>query len=354
MRNTKAMPCQWKDKVFSITEKKFEELALELFRFQYANNGVYQQYVNALQVQVNDVHSLPQIPFLPICFFKTRPVQTTSFDPAIIFESSGTTGIVNSRHFIKDTELYKESVTKGFELFYGPEKNWCIIGLLPSYLEKQNSSLVYMVNELIKQSGNNNSGFYLNEYEQLFSLLTELENKKQKTLLIGVTFGLLDFAEAYSSHFYKGLFKHTVVIETGGMKGRRREMIRQEVHDILKATFDVPVIHSEYGMTELLSQAYSDGNGIFKCPPWMKVSVRDEDDPLRMPYFNGMTLAKDNPKSMAYVAFAGAINIIDLANVYSCSFIATDDAGKIFPDGSFEVLGRMDNCDLRGCSLMAV
>ena len=354
------MPCQWKDKVFTITEEKFEELALVLFRFQYANNDVYQQYVNALQIRVENVQSLPQIPFLPIRFFKTHPVQTTSFDPAIIFESSGTTGIVNSRHFIKDTELYKESFIKGFEIFYGPVKDWCIIGLLPSYLEKQNSSLVYMVNELIKQCGNNNSGFYLNEYEQLFRLLTELENKKQKTLLIGVTFGLLDFAEAYSSHFYKGLFNHTIVMETGGMKGRRREMIRQEVHDILKAAFEVPVIHSEYGMTELLSQAYSDGNGIFKCPPWMKILVRDEDDPLlmpyfgigeRMPYFNETTLAKDSPKSMAYV---GAINIIDLANVYSCSFLATDDAGKNFPDGSFEVLGRIDNSDLRGCSLMVV
>ena len=224
-----------------------------------------------------------------------------------------------------------------------------------------------MVNDLIRQSDNNNSGFYIHEFEQLFNLLKVLEKKKQKTLLIGVTFALLDFAETYSSHFYKGFFNYTIIMETGGMKGRRKEMIRQEVHDILKTTFDVSLIHSEYGMTELLSQAYSDGNGIFKCPPWMKVLVREEEDPLSMPYFSGMTMVEDNSKSMAYVdskstayfdiksmAYAGAINIIDLANVYSCSFIATDDAGKVFPDGSFEVLGRIDNSDLRGCSLMVL
>ena len=345
MRNTKAMQCQWKDKIFNITADEFEKLALELFRFQYENNDVYQQYVNALQVQVDTVQSLKQIPFLPIRFFKSHTVITTSFNTATIFESSGTTGSINSRHFIKDIDLYKEGLTKGFEFFYGMVKDWCILGLLPSYLERENSSLVYMVNELIQQSGHSDSGFYLHEYGQLFSLLTQLEKKKQKTLLIGVTFGLLDFAEAWSSHFHPGLFDHTFVMETGGMKGRRREMIRQEVHDILKKYFAVPVIHSEYGMTELLSQAYSDGDGIFKCPPWMKVLIRDEEDPLtlRMPSAN---------RQMAYVS--GAINVIDLANVYSCSFIATDDAGKIFPGGNFEILGRMDNSDLRGCSLMVV
>ena len=377
------MPCQWKDKVFNISDDGFEKLALELFLFQYENNTIYHQYVNVLQVQVDKVQSLTQIPFLPIRFFKTHPVKTTSFDTATIFESSGTTGSVNSRHLINDIELYKESFTKGFEIFYGPVKDWCIIGLLPSYLERQNSSLVYMVNDLIRQSDNNNSGFYIHEFEQLFNLLKVLEKKKQKTLLIGVTFALLDFAETYSSHFYKGFFNYTIIMETGGMKGRRKEMIRQEVHDILKATFAIPVIHTEYGMTELLSQAYSNGNGIFKCPPWMKVLVRDEEDPLSMPYFSRMTMVEDNSKSMAYagakrmpyfsrmtmaeddsksmayfdiksMAYAGAINIIDLANVYSCCFIATDDAGKVFPEGSFEVLGRIDNSDLRGCSLMVL
>lgn len=338
------MQCQWKDKVLTITGPEFEKLALELFLFQYQNNEIYQQYVKALQVDPDSIQSLSQIPFLPIRFFKSHTIKTTAFDSSVVFESSGTTGSINSRHFVKDIELYKESFTKGFELFYGPVKDWCIIGLLPSYLERQNSSLVYMVNELIQKSGHANSGFYLNEFEQLFNLLTELEKRKQKILLMGVTFGLLDFAESYSSQINPGLFNHTIIMETGGMKGRRREMIRQEVHDNLKNAFHVPLIHSEYGMTELLSQAYSGGNGIFGCPPWMKVLVRDEEDPLtiRMSYF----------QNMKYVS--GAINIIDLANVYSCSFIATDDAGKVFPDGSFEVLGRMDNSDLRGCSLMVV
>ncbi|HKZ67379.1 MAG TPA: hypothetical protein VJ111_13525, partial [Chitinophagaceae bacterium] len=260
------MRCQWKDKVLNITEAGFEKMALDLFRFQYQNNDVYQQYVNALQVQVETVQSLNQIPFLPIRFFKSHPVTTTSFEPFTIFESSGTTGTTSSRHFVKDIALYKESFTRGFELFYGPVSDWCIIGLLPSYLERQNSSLVYMVNELIQLSGHENSGFYLNEFEQLLNLLTELEKKKQKIVLIGVTFGLLDFAESHAFHIYPGLFDHTIIMETGGMKGRRREIIRQEVHDILKQAFHVPVIHSEYGMTELLSQAYSDGNGIFKSP----------------------------------------------------------------------------------------
>lgn len=344
------MQCQWKDKVLTVTERGFEKLALELFHFQYENNAVYQQYVNALQVDIETVRSLTRIPFLPIRFFKSHLIKTTAFDTTTIFESSGTTGSINSRHFVKDVELYKESFTKGFELFYGPVKDWCIIGLLPSYLERQNSSLVYMVNKLIELSGHEDSGFYLNEFEQLFNLLQALEKKKQKTLLIGVTFGLLDFAEAYSLQIHPGLFNHTIVMETGGMKGRRREMIRQEVHDILKKAFHVPVIHSEYGMTELLSQGYSDGNGIFKSPPWMKVLVRDDEDPLHVRHLE----AKELTTFQKLSTLSGAINVIDLANVYSCSFIAVDDAGKIFSDGSFEVLGRMDNSDIRGCSLMLV
>lgn len=344
------MQCQWKDKVLSITGPEFEKLALELFRFQYQNNEIYQQYVNALHVNPDSIQSLNRVPFLPIRFFKSHAIKTTAFDSPIVFESSGTTRTINSRHFVKDIELYKESFTKGFELFYGPIKDWCIIGLLPSYLERRNSSLVYMVNELIQKSGHTNSGFYLNEFKQLFNLLTDLEKKKQKTLLIGVTFGLLDFAESYSSRIHPGLFNHTIIMETGGMKGRRKEMIRQEVHDILKKSLHVPLIHSEYGMTELLSQAYSGGSGIFRCPPWMRVLVRDEEDPLtvRHPGEDALSVRRDVRQ------MSGAINIIDLANVYSCSFIATDDAGKVFPDGSFEILGRMDNSDLRGCSLMVI
>jgi len=326
------MPDQWNHKVFGVSEDNFPVLALEIFAFQSAFNPVYKEYLEALRVDPSSISSIEQIPFLPVRFFKTRAVQTTSFEPVTVFESSGTTGSVNSRHRIRDLSLYEESFGKGFELFYGPVKEWCIIGLLPSYLERKNSSLVYMVDKLIRLSGHTQSGFYLNEYAQLFSVLAELEKRKQKTLLIGVTFALLDFAEQYPL-----ALKHTVIMETGGMKGRREEMIRAEVHDRLTTAFHLPAIHSEYGMTELLSQAYSKGEGVFSCPPWMKLLARDEEDPF---------VVKQEGK--------GTLNIIDLANIYSCSFIATDDAGQLFPDGSFEVLGRIDGSDLRGCSLMVV
>lgn len=336
------MQCQWKDKVLGVSKEGFEELALDVFRFQYLHNEVYRQYVDALYGSDNDIRSLGQLPFLPIRFFKSHTIKTTVFETSTIFESSGTTGTINSKHFVKDPGLYEAGFTKGFELFYGPARDWCIIGLLPSYLERKNSSLVYMVNELIRLSGHPSSGFYLNEFDELLQVLKELQQRGQRTLLIGVTFGLLDFAEACQDRFIPGLFDHTIIMETGGMKGRRRELIRQEVHDVLKNAFDVPVIHSEYGMTELLSQAYSNGNGIFHCPPWMKIMTRDEEDPLE--------IRERLPGSS--MSLSGALNIIDLANIYSCSFIATDDIGKLYPDGSFEVLGRMDNSDLRGCSLM--
>jgi Acyl-protein synthetase, LuxE len=326
-------------KIFTHNAKDFESLTLEVFRFQYRNNLVYHDYVNALQINVTAIQSIAQIPFLPIRFFKSHTIQTTVFDPEVIFESSGTTGSINSRHFVKDSGLYKKSFTAGFELVYGSVKDWCIIGLLPSYIERGNSSLVYMVNDLVKQSGHLQSGFYLNEYDKLFETLTKLEKTKQKTILIGVTFALLDFAEKYSLPL-----EHTIIMETGGMKGRREEMIRKEVHDILQRSFSVPDIHSEYGMTELLSQAYSKGDGIFRCPPWMKVLIRDDEDPLLVTV----------PRFQTVAPITGAINVIDLANIYSCSFIATDDAGKLYNDGSFEVLGRIDNSDLRGCSLMVI
>lgn len=332
------MQCQWKDKVLAVNGSTFESLALALFRYQYENNIVYKQYTNALQIDPDAVQHLSQIPFLPIRFFKSHRVQTAIFEPATIFESSGTTGSINSRHFVKDTQLYKEFFTKGFELFYGRVKDWCILGLLPSYLERENSSLVFMVNELIRLSGHPDSGFYLDDYDKLGSLLNKLEDRGQKTLLLGVSFALLDFASVYSSGRNGRSLKYTTVMETGGMKGRRKEMVRQEVHDILKKAFDLPHIHAEYGMTELLSQAYSTGGGIFKCPPWMKVLIREEDDPFEV----------------RMASASGAINIIDLANIYSCSFIATDDAGQLYSDGSFEVLGRIDNSDIRGCSLMVV
>jgi phenylacetate-coenzyme A ligase PaaK-like adenylate-forming protein len=326
------MQGEWNDKVFSLKEEDFEAFCLEVFRFQYQYNGIYQEYVNALRIDPVTVQSLAAIPFLPIRFFKTHAVQTTLFEPQIVFESSGTTGSINSRHLIKELSLYEESFTRGFDFFYGPVKEWCIIGLLPSYLERNNSSLVYMTDQLIRLSEHPQSGFYLDEHDKLFAVLQELEKRKQKTVLIGVTFALLDFAEKYSLSL-----KNTMVMETGGMKGRRKEMIRQEVHEFLQAKLGIAAIHSEYGMTELLSQAYSKGNGVFHCPPWMKILLRDEEDPLRI-------------KNSG----AGAINVIDPANIYSCSFIATDDVGRLNGDGSFEVLGRMDGSDLRGCSLMVV
>lgn len=327
------MKSQRNDKVFSVQNLDFEATALEIFRFQYDQNPVYKSYADALGVTPLSIQYVAQIPFLPIRFFKSHAIQAGTFSPAAIFESSGTTGTINSRHLVKDTDVYKESFTKAFELFYGPATDYCIIGLLPSYLERQNSSLVYMVNELIAQSNHPYSGFYLDEWDRLATLLKDLEEKKQKTLLIGVTFALLDFAEKYQMPL-----KHIIIMETGGMKGRRQEMIREEVHVVLKKAFHLPTIHSEYGMTELLSQAYSTGDGIYQCPPWMRIILRDEEDPL--------TIKPQRP------AATGAINVIDLANIYSCSFIATDDAGRLLPDGKFEVLGRMDNSDMRGCSLL--
>ena len=288
-------------------------------------------------MDVSTIDTIEKIPFLPIAFFKTHRITTTDFEPQLIFESSGTTQTTNSRHLIKDIGLYEKSFNKAFEIFYGNRQNWCIIALLPSYLERNNSSLVLMADRLIKQSKHPASGFYLNELDALKKTITQLEAQGQKTLLLGVTFALLDFAESFPMPL-----KHTTIMETGGMKGRREEITRQRVHEILTTSFQIPTIQSEYGMTELLSQAYSNGNGIFNCPPWMKILIREDDDPLVV-----NASAKGN-------SISGAINIIDLANIYSCSFIATDDAGKLYPDNSFEVLGRLDNSDIRGCSLLVL
>lgn len=324
------MLLQGRDKIFGVNEQEFEELTLEIFRFQYANNPVYAAYVNSLGKSPLQITHINEIPFLPVRFFKTHEIKTTEFSPELVFESSGTTGNINSHHLVKDASLYRESFNKAFQNFYGNISEWCILGLLPSYLERKNSSLVYMVEHLIVQSECEESGFYLDEFEKLANTLRQLESRGCKTLLIGVTFALLDFAERFPMPLH-----HTVIMETGGMKGRKEEMIREEVHQILKSVFQLPAIHSEYGMTELLSQAYSKGEGRFYTPAWMKVLVRDEEDPF---------LVKANG--------SGIINIIDLANLYSCSFIATDDAGRLNADGSFEVLGRVDGSDLRGCSLL--
>lgn len=343
---------QWNHKVFGVKDEGFEALALNIFSFQAENCPVYSAFLQALGVTAASVHSVWQIPFLPVRFFKSHVVQTTEFKPAAIFESSSTTGTVISRHFVKDLAVYEESSQKGFELFYGPIDEWCIIGLLPSYLERKNSSLVHMVDQLIRLSGHPQSGFYLDQYEQLSVLLRELNKRKQKTLLIGVTFALLDLAEKFPQPLQQITF-----METGGMKGRREELIRHELHVILSKAFHTSSIHSEYGMTELLSQAYSKEDGIYSCPPWMKVLVRDEEDPLSVMSLGsrgGSQKLRFRTHSSKLPTYSGALNIIDLANIYSCSFIATDDVGRLYADGSFEVMGRMDGSDLRGCSLMVV
>jgi len=324
-------------KIFGASPENFNALALEICNFQYRNNSVYHQFCTLLKADPATITSINSIPFLPISFFKTHTVTSSQFIPAAVFESSGTTQTINSKHLVKDLSLYKTSFTNTFNSFYGAAGDWCIIALLPSYLERKNSSLVLMADELIRQSTHPQSGFYLNEYEKLHAILSELEARKQKTLLIGVTFALLDLAEKFPLPL-----QHTIIMETGGMKGRREEMTRAKVHEVLCNAFRKELIHSEYGMTELLSQGYSKGGGIFNTAPWMKILIREEDDPL------AVYAAGDKPTT------SGAINVIDLANLYSCSFIATEDAGKLYADGSFEVMGRLDNTDIRGCSLMAL
>jgi len=327
------MFCEFEHKKFLETASCSDERVLELFHFQYQHNKVYRKYVDTLHTDIAGIKLVENIPFLPIGFFKTQKVCTGEFEPDLVFESSGTTQTINSRHFVKDASLYTQSFNKAFELFYGPVQDWCILALLPAYLERQNSSLVMMADELIKKSAHPQSGFYLYDHDKLAAVLQKLEAAGQKTILIGVTFALLDFAENFPMPL-----QHTVIMETGGMKGRKEEMIREQVHALLKNAFNIKSIHSEYGMTELLSQAYSKGEGIFHCPPWMKVLIREEDDPF--------AIKKE--------AGTGVLNVIDLANIYSCAFIATDDAARLYADGSFEVLGRIDNTDIRGCSLLAM
>ena len=314
----------------------FIEKTLAVFRFQYAHNMVYKRYVDSLNCKPENIKNLSQIPFLPISFFKTHQVTCTEFEAELLFESSGTTASVNSKHFVKDAALYQKSFIRCFEQRYGPIDEYCILGLLPSYLERQNSSLVYMVKQMMEMSSHPFNGFFITNHEELKERLLQLQTSGQQTLLIGVTYALIDFATVNSIRL-----NNTIIMETGGMKGRKKEMLRAEVHEILKKSFAVQNIHSEYGMTELLSQAYSSANGIFQTPHWMKVLVREEDDPFSI-------------TAETKTAVTGAINVIDLANIYSCSFIATEDAGKLHADGSFEVLGRLDQSDIRGCSLMAI
>ena len=323
--------------IFSANEQTFEDYALRIFLYQYTNNDIYRSFCRATHRGPHTVKSMKDIPFLPIAFFKTHPVVSGNFTPEVEFESSGTSGSVNSIHKIKDSRLYRESFLRGFRRLYGAPSEYCILGLLPSYLERQHSSLVYMVKELIDLGEKKSSGFYLYNYKKLKSVLEENESRGQKSLLIGVTYALLDFAEECSMKL-----RYSIVMETGGMKGRREEITRNQVHVKLRERLGLTDVHSEYGMTELLSQAYSKAGGRFQTPPWMKVLVRSEDDPFQL------SLHPD----VETTAKAGVINIIDLANLHSCSFIATDDIGILLPDGSFEVLGRLDNSDIRGCGLM--
>jgi len=324
-----SLSLNWANRLFNISFS-FEQLALEAFCFQAAQNPVYAAYLQAIHCIPEQIDCIQKIPFLPIGFYKTHAVRTGNFTPALVFESSTTTGSTPSQHLVRNPTLYKASFLNGFEQYWGSPHNTCIIGLLPSYLERKNSSLVYMVKELIEKSCHPNSGFYLNEREVLSKTLTELESKQQRTLLIGVTFALLDFASTHPQPL-----KHTTLIETGGMKGRAEELTREEVHSLLKKAFQLPAIGSEYGMTELFSQAWSKGDGLFESPPWMKVLVREEEDPLTVKLSGN-----------------GGLNIIDLANIDSCCFIATDDAGRVHSNGHFEMLGRLDCASTRGCSLL--
>ncbi|MBV8391202.1 MAG: acyl transferase [Mucilaginibacter sp.] len=321
-----------KQQVFSIScNQQFTETALQAFRFQAQNCAVYKEFITNLKTDIDAVDSVEKIPFLPISFFKSHDVLSSTDKVQVTFTSSGTTGMINSRHLVTDVSWYEESFRRAFDLFYGDIRDYCVLALLPSYLEREGSSLIFMAEDLVKRSENPDSGFYLYNHNDLFAQLIKQQKAKKPTLLIGVTFALLEFVEQHQINF-PGL----IVMETGGMKGRRKEMIREELHETLCKGFGVNAIHSEYGMTELLSQAYSDGNGIFNCPPWMKIITRDTNDPLTI---------LDNDKT-------GGINVIDLANINSCSFIATQDLGKIYKNGSFEALGRFDNSDIRGCNLL--
>lgn len=321
------------DSIFTISSSKdFEQKALEVFQYQFDNNAVYRSFCDLLYKHPADIQRLEDIPFLPIEFFKSKKVLSTSKKPQAIFTSSGTTGSQTSKHLVTNLKHYEQSFNNGFNHFYGPVEDYVVLGLLPSYLERKGSSLIYMVNDFIAQSKHTESGFYLNQLDELAEKLNTLDQSGKKILLIGVSFALLDLVEKHQFSF-----KNTIVMETGGMKGRRKELIRSELHAILKKGFGISHIHSEYGMTELLSQAYSKGDGVFSCPPWMKVFTRDTEDALRL-------VQKQT----------GGMNIIDLANYHSCSFIATQDLGKVHANGSFEILGRFDRSDIRGCNLLVL
>lgn len=320
--------------VFNIqNQSDFKTCALQVFRHQFKNNAIYRSFCDLLYIHSSDVKEIEEIPFLPIQFFKSHAVLSSTQAVKETFTSSGTTGSSVSKHMVTDLSWYTKSYTKGFEHFYGPIEEYTVLGLLPNYLERDGSSLIYMVDDFIKKSNKPASGFYLNNLTELSKTLIALDKKGEKVLLIGVTFALLDLIERQQFKL-----QNTIIMETGGMKGRRKEIIRNELHEILCAGFGVSKIHSEYGMTELLSQGYSSGDGVFDCPPWMKILARDTEDALTMVGTNK----------------TGGLNVIDLANYNSCSFIATQDLGKVDNNGRFEVLGRFDHSDIRGCNLMVM
>jgi phenylacetate-coenzyme A ligase PaaK-like adenylate-forming protein len=321
-----------KERIFGIdSDDSFNDVALKIFRHQHENNLVYRQFIEYLGVKPDKITAFQNIPFLPIGFFKTHKILSEKVNPLGYFQSSGTTASTTSKHYYENLDGYEASFTKGFDAFFGDVTEYCILALLPSYLQQKNSSLIYMIQKLVELSGHPDSGFYLYNYDDLQQKINTLEQSGQKTILIGVTFALLDLLDKFQFSL-----KNTRVMETGGMKGRRKEMVREELHEILHRGFGIDKIYSEYGMTELFSQAWSEGAGIFKTPPWMKILIRDVNDPL----------------SLIHNHKTGGINVIDLANIDSCSFIATQDLGRSKPDGSFEILGRFDNSDVRGCNLL--
>ncbi len=313
------------------SERDFNTTALAVFYFQYKHNSIYRQWVDFLKCKPADIKSYTDIPFLPISLFKSHKIKSFQGDGELVFSSSGTTGMIPSKHYVKELALYREAYNRSFEYFYGPISEFTVLALLPSYLEREGSSLILMAEDFIARSNYSESGFYLYNYQELYQQLISLRQKGRKVLLLGVSFALLEFAE-----LFKIYFPDLIVMETGGMKGKRKELLRSELHSILKKSFGVEYVHSEYGMTELMSQAYSKGEGLFYAPPWQRVLIRDTNDPL----------------SLLQGQKSGGINCIDLYNLYSCAFIATQDLGRRNKNGSFEILGRFDSAEVRGCNLL--
>jgi len=320
--------------ITNIAGSDFNDAALEVFRYQAVHNAVYSEFLSLLGIKGLSVRSVADIPFLPVSLFRNHRIVTGDWVPEAVFTSSGTTGDQTASHFVKSLKLYEESFLSGFSHFYGDISEYVILALLPSYLEREGSSLVYMADRLIKGSGSELSGFYLHNYGELVSILPAARASGRKVMIIGVTYALLNLAEQFAP-----ALSDIIVVETGGMKGMRHEMIREELHKTLNDAFGTIAIHSEYGMTELLSQAWSQGRGLFQCPPWMRVVLGDVNDPLSVTEAPGSS---------------GTINIIDLANIWSCSFLATSDLGRLHENGSFEVTGRYDNSDIRGCNLLTI